>query len=459
MTTSSLLTVVLAAGKGTRMKSAKPKVLHAIAGRSMLGHVLATAASLGAGRQAVVIGPDMDAVSAEALRHAPGASIAIQANQLGTADAVLAARETLAAHRGDVLVLYADTPLITEATLRRLIAALDDGANVAVLGFTPDDPAGYGRLVKDGIGDLVAIREEKDASADERKIGLCNSGVMAFRCPDLLGILDRIGNTNAKGEYYLTDAVEVARASHLRARVVEGEADEVLGVNSRVQLAEAEAVFQRRARFSAMEEGVTMIAPDTVFLSHDTKLGRDVVIEPNVFFGPGVTIEDGVVIKANCHIEGADAKVKVGLRVATGAEIGPFARLRPGAEIGRDVHVGNFVEVKNATMEAGSKANHLAYIGDGHVGAKANIGAGTIFCNYDGFNKHRTEVGAGAFVGSNSSLVAPVKIGAGAYVGSGSVITREVEAGALAIERSAQESRPLWAQRFRERMQRRKDRG
>lgn len=457
MTTSPLLTVVLAAGKGTRMKSAKPKVLHAVAGRSMLGHVLATAASLGAGSQAVVIGPDMDAVRAEALKHATRASIAVQTNQLGTADAVLAAREPISAHKGDVLVLYADTPLITEETLRRLIAALDAGANIAVLGFRPDDPTGYGRLITDDVGDLIAIREDRDASAEECLIGLCNSGVMAFRCPDLLGLLGRIGNTNAKGEYYLTDAVELARQMNLRARVVEGEADEVLGVNSRVQLAQAEAVFQRRARIRAMEEGVTMISPDTVFLSHDTQLGRDVVIEPNVFFGLGVTIEDGVTIKANCHIEGADAKVKVGLRVATGAEIGPFARLRPGAEIGRDVHVGNFVEVKNATMEAGSKANHLAYIGDGHVGAKANIGAGTIFCNYDGFNKHRTEVGAGAFVGSNSSLVAPVKIGAGAYVGSGSVITREVEAGALAIERAPQESRPLWAQRFRERMQRRKD--
>jgi bifunctional UDP-N-acetylglucosamine pyrophosphorylase/glucosamine-1-phosphate N-acetyltransferase len=456
----SLLTVVLGAGKGTRMKSAKPKVLHAIAGRSMLGHVLSTAAALGASRQAVVIGPDMDAVRVEALRHASDAAIYVQSNQLGTADAVLAAREALAAHTGDVLVLYADTPLITEGTLRRLIGALDDGANVAVLGFTPDHPTGYGRLVTDEQGDLVAIREEKDASPEERKIRLCNSGVIAFRCPDLLSILDRIGNANAKGEYYLTDAVEIARnQEHLRARVVEGDADEVLGVNSRVQLAEAEAVFQRRARIRAMEEGATMIAPHTVFLSYDTRIGRDVIIEPNVFFGPGVTIDDGVIIKANCHIEGADAKVKTGLRVATGAEIGPFARLRPGAEIGRDVHIGNFVEVKNATMEAGAKANHLAYIGDGHVGAKANIGAGTIFCNYDGFNKHRTVVGEGAFVGSNSSLVAPVKIGAGAYVGSGSVITKEVEAGALAVERSQQDNRPGWAQRFRERMQRRKDRG
>ncbi len=454
----SLLTVILAAGKGTRMKSARPKVLHAVAGRSMLGHVLALAKGVGVdSRVVVVVGPDMEVVRTEALGHVPDAAIYVQAEQRGTADAVLAAREALAAHAGDVLVLYADTPLITPGTLARLRAALDQGANVAVLGFTPTDPTGYGRLVTDGSGGLLAIREEKDASAQERRIGLCNSGVMAFRCPDLVGILGRIGNANAKSEFYLTDVVELACASGLVARVVEGDADEVLGVNSRVQLAEAEAVFQRRARTKAMEDGVTLIAPETCWLSYDTQLGRDVLIEPNVYFGPGVIIADGVTIKANCHIEGADAKVKAGLTIASGAEIGPFARLRPGAEIGRSVHIGNFVEVKNARMEDGSKANHLSYIGDGSVGAKANIGAGTIFCNYDGFNKHRTEVGAGAFVGSNSSLVAPVRIGEGAYIGSGSVITKDVEAGALAVERSAQDTRPGWAKRFRERMQRRKD--
>ena len=401
---ASLLTVILAAGKGTRMKSAKPKVLHAVGGRSMLGHVIALATvSAPHGRLGVVIGPDMDAVRAEALKLAPAASISIQSEQRGTADAVLAARDVLSSHEGDVLVLYADTPLITPGTIARLRAALDRGANVAVLGFRPDDPAGYGRLITDATGQLHAIREDKDASDTEKTIDLCNSGVMIFRCPSLLGILTRIGNTNAKGEFYLTDAVEIARADGLRAQVVEGDAEEVLGVNSRVQLAEAEAVFQRRARIAAMENGATLIAPETVWFSYDTRIGRDVVIEPNVFFGAGVHIEDGVIIKANCHIEGADAKVKVGLRIKSGAEIGPFARLRPGAEIGHGVHIGNFVEVKNAIMEDGSKANHLSYIGDGTVGAKANIGAGTIFCNYDGFNKHRTEIGPGAFVGSNSA--------------------------------------------------------
>jgi len=422
----------------------------------MLGHVLATAAAVRSDRMTVVIGPEMETVRTEAQRLAPDASVVVQSEQRGTADAVLAARDSLAAHTSDVLVLYADTPLIEAETLVRLRNALAGGAHVAVLGFTPDDPSGYGRLVCDPSGKLLAIREEKDASEAERKIRLCNSGVMAFRCPDLLGLLSRIGNDNAKHEFYLTDAVALARAAGLNARVVEASADEVLGINSRQQLAEAEAVFQRRARLKAMAEGVTMIAPDTVWLSYDTQLGRDVVIEPNVFFGPGVVVEDGVVIKANSHIDGADTKSKAGVRVRKGAEIGPFARLRPGADIGPGVHIGNFVEVKNTTIEEGAKANHLAYIGDGFVGARANIGAGTIFCNYDGFNKHRTEIGADAFVGSNSALVAPVRIGAGAYIGSGSVITKDVESGALALERSSQESRPGWAQRFRERMQKRK---
>jgi bifunctional UDP-N-acetylglucosamine pyrophosphorylase/glucosamine-1-phosphate N-acetyltransferase len=317
-----------------------------------------------------------------------------------------------------------------------------------LLGFEAADPMGYGRLLVDGSGFLNAIREEKDASPAERAVRICNSGVMAFRLPDLLGVLSRIGNANAKGEYYLTDAVEIARAGGTRAAVVTCAEEDVLGVNSRDQLAVAESIFQKRARLAVMREGATLIAPETVWLSFDTKLGRDVVIEPNVFFGPGVTVEDGAEIKGNCHFERA--------RIGRNARIGPFARLRPGADLGADVHVGNFVEVKNVTLGPGAKANHLSYLGDGSVGAGANIGAGTIFCNYDGFNKNRTEIGDGAFVGSNTSLVAPVKVGEGAYIGSGSVITKNVAPGALALERSAQEERPGWAAKFRTMMAKRK---
>ena len=448
MTVPRLLIVVLAAGKGTRMKSALPTVLHKIAGRSMLGHVLALSAASGAAQIAVVAGPDMPGVAAEAAATIPGCSLHLQREQRGTADAVLAARETIAAHTGDVLVLYADTPLIQPATIAALRALLDQGASVAVLGFRPKDPTGYGRLLTDGTGHLTAIREDKDATSAERLVTLCNSGVMAFRVPDLERLLARIGNDNAKAEFYLTDAVEIVCADGRQAAVAECDEDEVLGVNARDQLATAEAIWQRRQRAALMQSGVTMIAPETVWLSHDTRIGRDVTIEPNVFFGPGVTVEDGAEIKANCHFEGA--------RIGKGARIGPFARLRPGARLSDGVHVGNFVEVKNVAMGPGAKANHLAYLGDGQVGAQANVGAGTIFCNYDGFNKHRTEIGDGAFIGSNSSLVAPVKIGAGAYIGSGSVITKDVAAGALALERSAQEERPGWAEKFRTMMARRK---
>jgi bifunctional UDP-N-acetylglucosamine pyrophosphorylase/glucosamine-1-phosphate N-acetyltransferase len=443
-----LLTVVLAAGKGTRMRSQRPKVLHRIAGRSMLGHVLALAQAVGGEKIAVVVGPDMDAVGREAAGAAPGAPVFIQERQLGTADAVLAARPAIADHAGDILVLFADTPLIQADTIRRLLAELDRGANVAVLGFEARDPGSYGRLVTGADGTLTAIREAKDASEGERAIRLCNSGVMALRLDDPLRVLDAIGSNNAKGEFYLTDAVAIVRAHGGQARAIACDEDEVMGVNARHELATAEAVWQRRARARAMDEGATLIAPETVWFSFDTTLGRDVVIEPNVFFGPGVTVGDDVEIKANCHIEGA--------LIEAGARVGPFARLRPGAILGADVHVGNFVEVKNTTLGRAAKANHLAYLGDGSVGAKANIGAGTIFCNYDGFFKHKTEIGEGAFVGSNSALVAPVKIGAGAYIGSGSVITKDVAADALALERSAQDERPGWAQKFRTMMARRK---
>ena len=443
-----LLTVVLAAGKGTRMRSDLPKVLHRIAGRSMLGHVLALTHAVGGETLAVVVGPDMERVRAEAVAAAPGARVFVQERQQGTADAVLAAREAIGAHRGDLLVLFADTPLVTPETVRALLAALDGGASVAVLGFEAREPGSYGRLVTSADGGLVAIREAKDATEAEREIRLCNSGVMAFRLDAPLDVLDAIGNANAKGEFYLTDAVEIVRQRGGRAAVVACEEDEVLGVNARTELAQAEAIWQRRARAAAMADGVTMIAPETVWLSFDTRLGRDVVLEPNVFFGPKVTVAAGAEIKANSYLEGAE--------VGPGARIGPYARLRPGAVLGQNVHVGNFVEVKNTTMGDGAKANHLSYLGDGAVGAGANIGAGTIFCNYDGFFKHKTEIGDGAFVGSNSALVAPVRIGAGAYVGSGSVITKDVGDGALALERSEQEERPGWAEKFRTLMARRK---
>jgi bifunctional UDP-N-acetylglucosamine pyrophosphorylase/glucosamine-1-phosphate N-acetyltransferase len=443
-----LLTVILAAGKGTRMRSSLPKVLHRIAGRSMLGHVLALSRSVGGEKLAVVVGPDMEAVRREALAAAPGASVHVQTNQLGTADAVLAAREAIAAHAGDLLVLFADTPLITAETIGKLLGELDRGAELAVLGFEARDAGSYGRLLTSPDGTLNAIREAKDASPAELAVRLCNSGVMAFRLDAPLDVLDSIGNANAKGEFYLTDAAEIVRARGGRASVVVCDEDEVLGVNARRELAGAEAIWQRRARDKAMDEGVTLIAPETVWLSFDTVLGRDVVIEPNVFFGPGVTVEDGAEIKANSYLEGA--------RVGAGARVGPFARLRPGAVLGRDVHVGNFVEVKNVSLGDGAKANHLSYLGDGTVGAKANIGAGTIFCNYDGFFKHKTEIGEGAFVGSNTALVAPVKVGAGAIIGSGSVITKDVAADALALERSVQDERPGWAAKFRSMMTRRK---
>ncbi len=448
MTATALMIVVLAAGKGTRMKSDLPKVLHAVGGRSMLGHVLDLAKAARADRTAVVVGPGMDDVRQAAFGIAPDIEVFVQKDQHGTADAVKAAATAIAAHTGDVIVLYADTPLIESATIDRLRATLDAGAAVAVLGFEANDPTGYGRLLTDHAGALLAIREHKDASEAERRIGLCNSGVIAFRVPDLAGVLARIGNDNAKGEYYLTDAVAIIRADGGRAAVVSSAETEVLGVNSRVELAEAEAIFQRRRRRKAMEEGATLIAPETVWFSHDTVVGRDVVIQPNVFFGIGVTVEDGAEILANCHFEQA--------RIGKGARVGPFARLRPGAKLAANVHVGNFVEVKNLEMGEGAKANHLAYLGDGKVGAKANIGAGTIFCNYDGFFKHQTNVGAGAFVGSNCSLVAPVRIGESAYIGSGSVITKDVAAGSLALERSPQEERPGWAEKFAIMMRKRK---
>jgi bifunctional UDP-N-acetylglucosamine pyrophosphorylase/glucosamine-1-phosphate N-acetyltransferase len=445
MNQRSCLAIVLAAGEGTRMRSSLPKVLHTIGGRSLIAHVLAAAAEAGGAEIAVVVGPDRADVATAVRKLAPKAQIYEQRERLGTAHAVLAARAAITAESGgkpadDVLVIFADTPLVRPQTLAQLRAALAGGAAVAVLGFTPKDPSGYGRLVMQGA-ELVAVREEKDASAQERAIGFCNGGLMALSGAHALKILETIGNANAKGEYYLTDAVAIARDMGLKAVAIETGEDDVRGINTKAQLAETEAVLQGRLRSAAMEAGVTLIAPETVFLSTDTKLGKDVTIEPNVVFGPGVTVEDGATIRAFSHLEGA--------HVGKGARVGPFARLRPGADLGAHVHIGNFVEVKAATIEAGAKANHLAYIGDARVGEGANIGAGSITCNYDGTDKHRTDIGKGAFIGTNSSLVAPVKIGDGAYIGSGSVITRDVPAGALALERAKQTVKKGWAKRLR----------
>jgi bifunctional UDP-N-acetylglucosamine pyrophosphorylase/glucosamine-1-phosphate N-acetyltransferase len=386
----------------------------------------------------------MEAVGETIRAFDANVEIFVQAEQLGTADAVKAARTAYEGHAGPVLVIYGDTPLLRSETLQRLRQELEDGADIIVIGFETEIPDGYGRLVLDERGRLECIREDKDASEAERAISLCNSGIMGFRSGEQLAkLIPRIGNKNAKSEFYLTDAVALARADGLDTRMLRGEAIEVLGVNSRAELAAAEAALQARLRAKIMAEGATLVAPETVFLSHDTKIGKDVVIEPNVCIGPGVVIEDKASIRAFSHI--------VGAHVGEGAVVGPFARLRPGAKLARDAHIGNFVEVKQSDIGEGAKVNHLTYIGDASLGADANIGAGTITCNYDGIAKHRTEIGAGAFIGSNTSLVAPVKIGEGAYVGSGSVITKNVAADALALTRAPQEERQGWAARMRKR--------
>jgi bifunctional UDP-N-acetylglucosamine pyrophosphorylase / glucosamine-1-phosphate N-acetyltransferase len=437
----SCLAIILAAGEGTRMRSALPKAMHTVGGRPMLGHVLDSARSAGAERIAVVVGPGADAEARFVDAAGIGAAVYVQGERLGTAHAVLAARKELAGGHDDILVLYGDTPLVTGKTLKRMRRALAGRADVVVLGFRPPDPAGYGRLIMDGR-QLVAIREKRDASPAELAIGFVNAGVMGFR-GETAKLLRKIGNANAKREYYLTDLVAIANAAGKSVVALEVDAEEVIGVNTRAELALVERTFQRRARQAAMEAGATLIDPETVFFSYDTRIGRDVVIEPQVFFGPRVTVADGVTIRAYSHIEGAT--------IAAGAIIGPFARLRPGAEIGARSRIGNFVEVKNTIIDEGVRANHLAYIGDAHIGAEANIGAGAITCNYDGFFKYHTEIGAGAFVGSNSALVAPVTIGAGAYVGSGSVINRNVEPDALAVGRGKQVDRAGWAAEFRKR--------
>jgi bifunctional UDP-N-acetylglucosamine pyrophosphorylase/glucosamine-1-phosphate N-acetyltransferase len=434
------LAVVLAAGEGTRMRSDRPKVLHEVANRSMLGHVLATVMAAGATRISVVVGPQGDKVAKEAARYA-SVEIFVQKERLGTGHAVLSAREALARKDDDVIVVYADTPLVSIETLAKLREPLRQGAAVVSLGFEARDPTGYGRLIMAG-DELLDIREHKDATEEERAITLCNGGLMALRGDVALSIIEKIGKENAKGEYYLTDAVALARqAGHTAAVVVVSEA-EVHGVNDRSQLADAERMIQERLRDAAMLSGVTMVAPQTVFLSYDTRLGSDVIVEPHVVFGPGVVVEKGAVIHSFSHLEGA--------HILAGASIGPFARLRPGASVGEKAKVGNFVEIKNSILGTGAKVGHLTYLGDTDVGADVNIGAGTITCNYDGFGKYRTEIGQGAFIGSNSSLVAPVRIGDGAFVGSGSVITDDVPAEALALGRGRQVVKENWAKAFRE---------
>jgi bifunctional UDP-N-acetylglucosamine pyrophosphorylase/glucosamine-1-phosphate N-acetyltransferase len=448
MTTRSVAAIVLAAGKGTRMKSDLHKVLHPIAGRPMLGHLLASVDSLQSERTVVVVGSGREQVEPLVGEH--GGVVVVQEPQLGTAHAVLQAREALAGFEGDILILYGDTPLVAAGTMQRMVGRLNapDAPAVVVVASRPADPLNYGRILAEPDGTIVKMVEHKDASEAERAVNLCNSGLMAVRSEDLWALLDRVGNDNAAGEYYLPDIVMLAAADGRRSAVIETDAGEVAGINSRAELASVEAVWQDRRRARLMADGVSLVAPETVWLAWDTEIGRDTLVEPNVVFGPGVRIADNVRIRAFSHIEGAT--------VASGAEIGPYARLRPGAEIGEQAKVGNFVEVKKARLGKGAKANHLTYLGDADVGAGANIGAGTITCNYDGFFKYRTKIGAGAFIGSNSALVAPVSIGDGAMVGAGSVITRDVEADALAVARATQEAKPGRAGRFREVMRAKK---
>ncbi|NQV55822.1 MAG: bifunctional UDP-N-acetylglucosamine diphosphorylase/glucosamine-1-phosphate N-acetyltransferase GlmU [Rhodospirillales bacterium] len=443
MNSEPIAVIVLAAGLGTRMKSDTPKVLHPIAGRPMILHLLDSVAELAPDRVIVVIGPDMDRVADAVQAHDVHAATAIQNERLGTGHAAAAALPQLAGFEGDVLILYGDSPLIRADAMHRLLAARrsEDNPGVAVLGFHASKPDAYGRLILGDSGSLSHIVEAVDADSEQLKTGLCNSGIFAVDGSRMSDWIKTIGNKNAKGEYYLTDIVGIAVSEGRESVVVEGDESELLGVNSRADLAVAEALVQNRLRIAAMEAGATLIDPATVYLSADTKLGRDVTIGPNVVFGPGVTIADNVEIRAFCHITQAS--------IAKGASIGPFARLRPGADIGESAHVGNFVEIKNASLGPGAKANHLSYIGDAMIGAGANIGAGTITCNYDGYIKSLTEIGEGAFIGSNTALVAPVKIGDGAVTAAGSVITEDVERGALAVARARQEVKPGWAAKKR----------
>jgi bifunctional UDP-N-acetylglucosamine pyrophosphorylase / glucosamine-1-phosphate N-acetyltransferase len=438
MTDKRLAVLILAAGQGTRMNSALPKVLHRIANRPMIQHVLAAATPLAPARTVVVVAPGMEEVSAAVK---PAESV-VQVAPRGTGHAVMAARPALQGFTGDVMVLAGDAPLVTTASLEALLAERrrKPAAAAVVAGMRPADTSPYGRLVmRDGM--LEAIVEARDCSAQQAAIALCNAGLWAIDGARLFELLDGIGTDNAKGEYYLTDIVALARARGLPCRALEAPADEMVGVNSRAELATAEALMQRRLRQAAMAGGVTLIDPDTVYFSADTRIGRDTVVGPFVVFGPGCSIGSGVEIPAFCHM--------VGATIGDGASIGPFARLRPGADLGDNVHIGNFVEVKNSRLGTGVKANHLAYLGDSTVGSGTNVGAGTITCNYDGFAKHRTEIGEGVFIGTNTSLVAPVSVGDGAFIGAGSVITENVPADALAVARAPQVTKPKRAAEMR----------
>jgi bifunctional UDP-N-acetylglucosamine pyrophosphorylase / glucosamine-1-phosphate N-acetyltransferase len=437
--------VVLAAGEGTRMVSDMPKVLHRIAGKSLIAHVLDAARAGGADRIAVVVGPGSDDVAKEVRHSIPTAEIFVQKDRRGTAHAVLAARAAIQSG-DDLIVVFGDTPLLRAEILQALRDALKV-APMAVLGFRTQNPTGYGRLIMEN-DKLIAIREETDANTLEQTITLCNAGVMALSAKHALRIIGAIRNQNRKQEFYLSDAVTTAASMGLHATVVEASEEDVMGVNDKKQLSEAESAMQKRLRESAMAAGVTLVAPETVYFSSDTKLGRDVVIEPNVIFGPGVVVEDKATIRSFSYLEGA--------HVGLGASVGPFARLRPGTELGAGTKIGNFVETKAAVFGKGAKANHLSYIGDASVGESANVGAGTITCNYDGYEKYRTEIGKGAFIGTNSSLVAPVKIGEGAYIGAASVIVKDVPADALALGRGKQVVKKGWAKMMRARKKARK---
>ena len=430
--------VILAAGQGTRMKSDLPKVLHQIAGAPLLHHAMAAAAALEPERTVVVAGHGADQVEAAAREYDPDATVVLQEEQLGTAHAADQARAALDGVEGDVIVLYGDTPFIRPETLQAMTEARARHS-VVVLGFEAADPGRYGRLVMEGDS-LERIVEFKDATEEERAITFCNSGVMCASRADLFALIAEVGDDNASGEYYLTDIVGLARAKGMSVTAVPCDEAETLGVNSRGDLAAAEAGFQARRRAELLEDGVTMQAPDTVWLSFDTVIGRDALIEPNVVFGPGVTVETGARIRAFSHLEGC--------HVSRGAIVGPYARLRPGAELAEDVHVGNFVEIKNALVDEKAKVNHLTYIGDASIGKGTNVGAGTITCNYDGVFKHRTEIGAGAFIGSNTMLVAPVRVGDEAMTATGTVVTRDVPDGAMAVARAKQDNKPDFARRF-----------
>lgn len=439
--------VILAAGKGTRMKSELHKVLHPIAGRPMLDHLMASLAELGPARTVVVVGSGR-----EQLANALGdrAALAVQEPQLGTGHAVQQAQEALAGFVGDVLILYGDVPFVRPETMRKMLDRLHapDEPAVVVLGFEPADTLQYGRIVAQG-GRITWMVEHRDASEEQRRVGLCNSGLMVARAENLFALLDRVGNDNSQGEYYLVDIVNIAVSDGRFCAVVTcDDPNEVTGINSRAELAKAEAQWQELKREEAMANGASLRAPETVFFSWDTELGRDVTIEPNVFFGPGVRVADGATIRGFCHIEGAT--------IGEGCEVGPFARLRPGAVLARKAKVGNFVEMKKATLGEGAKANHLTYLGDVEVGAGANIGAGTITCNYDGYFKYKTVIGERAFIGSNSALIAPVTIGADAIVAAGSAVSRDVEPGELRMVRADQLVKPGWADRFHDTMKKRK---